>query len=107
MLRRLEVELNSGANGECSTEASTSLGNQTRNRLGTFNTHQPLIKPAIEIAEPIRNEPKLIQDRRVDPLNMCPLLNRPGAEFIGLSIANAALDPTASCLLYTSDAADE
>src|SRR5215207_6882508 len=64
-------------------------------RLGAFDADELLVQPAVEVRQPVRVQPELLQHGRVHVLDMEAVLDRRGAEFIGRADADAALDAAA------------
>ncbi len=64
-------------------------------RLGAFDAHQLLVQAAVEVAQPVRIQPELMQDRGMEVLDVETVLDGVVAQLVGLADAGPALDPAA------------
>src|SRR5258708_37281195 len=65
------------------------ISNNLPDRLRPLHSNQPLIQPAIEIAQPIRIDSTLLQNRRVQVLDMEARCHRGRAQLSGFSHADS------------------
>lgn len=61
-------------------------------RFNVFDTDEFLVEAVVEVAEAVGVEAELVQDRRVESLDVHGVFDGGGAEFIGRADADAALD---------------
>src|SRR5437764_11509438 len=64
-------------------------------RLSSLDADELLVQAAVEVAESVGVEAELVQECRMEPLDMEPVLDGGAAELVGLADAGAALDAAA------------
>ena len=64
-------------------------------RLGAFDADELLVQAAVEVGQAVGVEAELVQDRRVQPLDVQAVLDGGAADLVGLADARAPLDAAA------------
>ena len=83
-----------------------NLGYNLLNRLGSLHSNQALIETTMKEGEVIGVQSKLIQNGGVQAADMKFIIHGPAAKLIGRTNGHSPFN-SSTCLLYTSDAADE